>query len=50
MPVISMLGAFMDPPATMVNASGDTVAAMLVDRLSGPHKPVTASSGIVRVF
>jgi Na+/H+-dicarboxylate symporter len=33
LPIITMLGAFVDPPATMVNASGDTVAAMLVNRV-----------------
>jgi Na+/H+-dicarboxylate symporter len=33
LPIISMLGAFVDPPATMVNVSGDTVAAMLVNRV-----------------
>ena len=33
LPIISMLGAFVDPPATMVNASGDTVASMLIARI-----------------
>ncbi len=33
LPIITMLGAFVDPPATMVNSTGDTVAAMLVSRL-----------------
>ena len=33
LPVIAMLGTLVDPPATMINASGDTVAAMLVTRL-----------------
>jgi len=33
LPVISMLGTLVDPPATMVNATGDTVAAMLVNKL-----------------
>lgn len=33
LPVISMLGTLVDPPATMVNASGDTVAAMIVNSL-----------------
>jgi Na+/H+-dicarboxylate symporter len=33
LPIISMLGILVDPPATMINASGDTVAAMLVTRL-----------------
>lgn len=30
LPIISMLGTLVDPPATMVNSSGDTVAAMIV--------------------
>jgi hypothetical protein len=34
LPVIAMLGTLVDPPATMINASGDTVAAMLVARLA----------------
>ena len=34
LPVISMLGVFVDPPATMVNAAGDTVAAMLTARFT----------------
>lgn len=38
LPVISMLGTLVDPPATMVNASGDTVAAMLVNKLLGRKK------------
>jgi len=33
LPVIALLGTLVDPPATMVNASGDTVAAMVVTRL-----------------
>lgn len=33
LPLISMLGVLVDPPATMINASGDTVAAMMVARL-----------------
>lgn len=33
MPVISMVGTLVDPPATMVNATGDNVASMLVARL-----------------
>lgn len=32
LPIISMLGTFVDPPATMVNVAGDTAAAMLVAR------------------
>jgi len=33
LPIIAMLGTLIDPPATMINSSGDTVAAMLVARL-----------------
>lgn len=33
LPVIALFGTLVDPPATMVNASGDTVASMLVARL-----------------
>jgi Na+/H+-dicarboxylate symporter len=33
LPIISMLGTLVDPPATMINSSGDTVAAMMVTRL-----------------
>ena len=32
LPISAMLGTLVDPPATMINASGDTVAAMLVTR------------------
>lgn len=31
--IIAMLGTLVDPPATMINASGDTVAGMMVARL-----------------
>lgn len=31
-PIIATIGYLVDPPATMINASGDTVAAMLVTR------------------
>lgn len=33
LPIIAMLGTLVDPPATMVNASGDTVASMMVARI-----------------
>jgi Na+/H+-dicarboxylate symporter len=33
LPVISTLGMLIDPPATMVNSCGDTVASMLVSRI-----------------
>ncbi|MET3697741.1 Na+/H+-dicarboxylate symporter [Bacillus oleivorans] len=32
LPIIAMLGTLVDPPATMVNATGDTVSSMLVTR------------------
>ena len=32
LPIISMIGTLVDPPATMINSSGDTVAAMIVNR------------------
>lgn len=32
-PIIATIGYLVDPPATMINATGDTVAAMLVSRL-----------------
>ncbi|MBI5490170.1 MAG: dicarboxylate/amino acid:cation symporter [Deltaproteobacteria bacterium] len=33
LPIISMIGTLVDPPATMVNSTGDTVAGMLVARI-----------------
>ena len=35
LPVISMIGILVDPPATMVNSVGDNVAGMLVARILG---------------
>lgn len=35
LPIISMLGVLVDPIATMINSSGDTIAAMIVNRLLG---------------
>ena len=32
LPIISMLGALVDPAATIINSSGDTAAAMIVSR------------------
>lgn len=34
LPMISMLGVLVDPPATMINSAGDTAAAMLVQRFT----------------
>ncbi len=33
MPIMTMIGTLVDPPATMVNATGDTVSAMMVARV-----------------
>ncbi len=33
LPIISMIGALIDPPATMINAVGDNVASMVVARM-----------------
>ena len=33
-PIIASIGFLVDPPATMVNASGDAVAAMMVSRMT----------------
>lgn len=33
MPIISAIGVVVDPPATMVNSTGDTVASMVVTRM-----------------
>ncbi|WP_300363749.1 cation:dicarboxylase symporter family transporter, partial [Fusobacterium sp.] len=32
-PIIATIGYLVDPPATMINASGDTIASMLVARV-----------------
>ena len=38
LPLLAIFGTLIDPPATMVNATGDTVAGMLVARwLEGPR-------------
>jgi Na+/H+-dicarboxylate symporter len=38
MPIITMLGTLVDPPATMVNVVGDNVSGMLVARImNGPN-------------
>jgi Na+/H+-dicarboxylate symporter len=44
LPIISMLGIFVDPPATMVNVSGDTVAAMLVTRIVEGKQGISIAS------
>ena len=35
LPLISMVGTLVDPPATMVNSVGDNVCGMLVARILG---------------
>lgn len=38
MPIITMLGTLVDPPATMVNVAGDNVSGMMVARvMNGPR-------------
>lgn len=34
LPILALIGTLIDPPATMVNASGDNVCAMLVSRFT----------------
>jgi Na+/H+-dicarboxylate symporter len=38
LPIISMIGTLVDSPATMINSTGDTVAAMLVNRFLAGRK------------
>ena len=38
LPIISMVGTLVDPPATAVNAIGDNVASMMVSRVLGGKK------------
>ena len=35
LPIISMIGTLVDPPATMVNATGNNICRMLVARILG---------------
>lgn len=38
LPIISMVGTIVDPPATMINAVGDNVSSMMASRaMNGPH-------------
>jgi Na+/H+-dicarboxylate symporter len=43
-PIISMIGQLVDPPATMVNATGDNVASMIVARILRGKKWMTAAA------
>lgn len=45
MPIISMVGTLVDPPATMVNAVGDNVASMMVARILGGKGWMTKGNG-----
>jgi len=38
LPILAMIGTLVDPPATMVNATGDTVASMMIARILGGKK------------
>jgi Na+/H+-dicarboxylate symporter len=44
LPLISMVGTLIDPPATMVNSTGDTAAGMLLSRILGGKKWMNKSS------
>jgi len=41
-PIITMIGTLVDPPATMLNSSGDNVASMMVARMLGGRNWMTA--------
>ncbi|TYR35955.1 dicarboxylate/amino acid:cation symporter [Sphingobacterium phlebotomi] len=43
-PAVMIIGALVDPLATVLNATGDTVAAMLVARFSPPEERTAVSS------
>jgi Na+/H+-dicarboxylate symporter len=43
LPIISMIGTLVDPPATMVNSIGDNVASMLVARILGGREWMKAA-------
>ena len=42
-PIITMIGTLVDPPATMLNSSGDNVASMIVARMLGGRNWMTAN-------
>ncbi len=44
MPIISMVGTLVDPPATAVNAIGDNVASMMLARILGGKKWMTLNN------
>jgi Na+/H+-dicarboxylate symporter len=43
-PIITMVGTLVDPPATMLNATGDNVASMMVSRMLGGKGWMTGSN------
>ncbi|MBX7245884.1 MAG: dicarboxylate/amino acid:cation symporter [Candidatus Sumerlaeaceae bacterium] len=45
LPVLAVLGTLVDPPATMVNSTGDTVAGMLVARILEGRKWMEKAAG-----
>jgi len=44
LPIISMVGTLVDPPATMINATGDNVCSMMLARILGGKKWMTTHS------
>ena len=44
LPVITMIGTLVDPPATLVNAVGDNVASMMIARILGGRGWLRAAS------
>ncbi|MBN2507266.1 MAG: dicarboxylate/amino acid:cation symporter [Verrucomicrobia bacterium] len=45
LPLISMIGTLVDPPAAMVNAAGDNVAGMLIARILGGKRWMPEAAG-----
>jgi Na+/H+-dicarboxylate symporter len=43
LPIITLIGVLVDPPATMVNSIGDNVASMMVARILGGRKWMEAA-------
>jgi len=44
LPLISMVGTLVDPPATMINSTGDTVVSMLLNRILMGKKRVAKNA------
>lgn len=47
LPIISMIGTLVDPPATMVNAVGDNLAGMMVARIVGGREWMGRSAAAI---